>query len=195
MQKKTKYVLYGTSKKLKHVRNMNLLLNNEYLQHTFYYKYLGVFLDSVLNFNKHIDYVNKITSHKIFLLSKIRKCIDQHSALYIYKSMISPFFYFGDIVYEGGNKNRLDKLKRTQNRGLRICLNKHVDSDNLHRVAGIAELHVRRCSNIKKYMFLQKHNVNIVKKTVIHTRAYDAVIYKTCIPKIEKYKKGCCIEV
>ena len=89
-------------------------MNDVPLQREHYYKYLGVFLDSALNFNKHIDYINKITSHNIFLLSKIRKYIDQNSALNIYRSMISPIFYYGDVIYEGGNQNRLDKLKHTQ---------------------------------------------------------------------------------
>ena len=69
--------------------------------------------------------------------------------------MIFPIFDYGDIIYEGGNQNRLEKLKRTQNKGLRICLNNHENSDNLHRVAGIAELHMRRCSNINKYVFAE----------------------------------------
>ena len=86
------------------------------------YKYLGIYLDSHLNFNKHIDYVRKITSHKIFTLSKIRRFIDEYTATHIYKTMISPIFDYGDVIYEGGNKGRLDKLQRIQNRGLRIFL-------------------------------------------------------------------------
>ena len=145
--------------KIKNVRNLNLYLKKSLLDREQYYKYLGIYLDSTLNFNKHIDYVIKITSHKIYTLSKIRKYIDQKTALYIYKSMISPIFDYGNIIYEGGNQNRLDKLKRTQNRGLRICLNTQgfLSTENLHRAAGIAQLYIRRSSNLKKiYVFTTK---------------------------------------
>ena len=98
-------------------------MNNNLLQREHYYKYLGIFLDSSLNFNKHIDHINKITSHKIYILSNIRKCIDQKTAIHIYKSMISPIFDYGDVIYEGVTQKRLTKLKRTQNKGLRVCLN------------------------------------------------------------------------
>ena len=102
--KKTKYVIYGTSKRLKRSRNLDLSIANNQLEREQVYKYLGIYLDSQLNFNKHIDYVNRITSHKIFVLAKIRHFIDQRTALFIYKSMISPIFDYGDIVYEGGKR-------------------------------------------------------------------------------------------
>ena len=118
--KKTKYVLYGTSQLLKRARNLKIYIGDSMLDREHYYKYLGLFLDSSLNFNKHIDFVNKVTSHKIYTLSKIRGYIDKSTALYIYKSMICPIFDYGDIIYEGGTYNRLEKLKHAQNRGLKI---------------------------------------------------------------------------
>ena len=122
--KKNKYVVYGTSNMIKKSRNLNLNIGAEYLHREHVYKYLGIYLDSHLNFNKHIDYVTKITSHKTFLLAKIRNLIDQKTALYIFKSMIMPIFDYGDIIYEGGTKNKLLKLQRIQNRGLKMCLSK-----------------------------------------------------------------------
>ena len=68
-------------------------------------------------------------------------------------------------------------------------MNNYVNTENL--VTGVSELHIRRCSNFKKYMFLQKENKKLIKITRIYTRAHDAVVFETCTPKIEKYKKGC----
>ena len=86
---------------IKKSRNLNLNISNGYLSREHVYKYLGIFLDSHINFDKHMDYVSKITSRKTFLLAKIRNLIDQQTALYIYKSMIMPIFDYGDIIYEG----------------------------------------------------------------------------------------------
>ena len=133
-----------------------------------------------------------MTSHKIYMLSKMRHLLDQRTAIYLYKSMSLPIFDYGDIIYEGGNICKLDKLKRTQNRGLRICLqiSGKIGTVNLHRQAGVAQLYIRRSSNLKKYMFLQQENKKYVINRPIQTRAHGATVYETCIPKIEKYKKG-----
>ena len=171
---------------------MNLTVNNSLLKREHYYKYLGLYLDSSLNFNKHMDYVNRVTSHKIFLLSKVQDYIDHNTALYMFKSMICSIFDYGDIVYEGGTHKRLDKLKRTQNRGLKICLGLHVrfDTLQLHKLADVPQLYVTRQSNLKKYMFLQQNNEKYVIQRNIPTRTHGATVFETCIPKNEKYKKG-----
>ena len=191
--KKTKYVIYGTSKLLQKSRNLDLAIKGDKINREQVYKYLGIYLDSHLNLNKHIDYISKITSHKIFVLSKIRYMIDQRTAIYIFKTMIAPIFDYGDIVYEGGNKNRLDKLQRIQNRGLRICLsrNDYVSTEMLHHHTIIPKLYIRRRSNLKKFMYLQQDNTRYVVNRQIPTHAHDATVFETCIPKIEKYKKGC----
>ena len=142
--KKNKYVVYGTSQKLKNVRGPNIRLNNSILTREHVYRYLGIYLDSTLNFNKHIDYVNKIVSHKIYTLSKIRCFIDKSTALHIYKSMIAPILDYGNIIYAGGTQNKLEKLKRTQNRGLRTCLGicGRIGTLDLHRIAQVPQLHI-----------------------------------------------------
>ena len=41
----------------------------------------------------------------------------------------------------------------------------------------------------KKYMFLQQQKKYVVNRP-IRTSAHDAVVFETCIPKLEKYKNG-----
>ena len=40
-------------------------------------------------------------------------------------------------------------------------------------------------------MYLQQDNAKFVVDRQIATRAHDAIVFETCIPKIEKHKKGC----
>ena len=190
--KKNKYVLYGTAKKLKRARPLNLKMNDTLLVREQVYKYLGIYLDSTLNFNKHIDYVNKVVSHKIFILSKIRRFIDKYTALHIFKTMIVPIFDYGNIIYNGGSITKMSKLKRTQNRGLKMCLGiyEHISDEDLHILAGIPQLSTRTVSTLKKFMFAQQGNEKYVVNRQINTRAHDATVFETCIPNIEKYKKG-----
>ena len=69
-------------------QNLVLSLNNQILERVCSYKYLGFALDEHLNFNKHIKDMKQLISHKLYLLSKIRKYITFEASINIFKTMI-----------------------------------------------------------------------------------------------------------
>ena len=64
--------------------------------------------------------ISKVT-HKLSVLTKIRKYIDVHTSLTLYKSMILPHFDYGDIIYEATSNENLNDLQILQNKCLRLC--------------------------------------------------------------------------
>ena len=86
------------------------------MEHVPSYKYMGVTLDTNLNFNKHLENCIKLISHKAYLLSKIRQYIDMNTAVTIYKTMILPIIEYGNVLYEGSNKKLLNDLQTAQDR-------------------------------------------------------------------------------
>ena len=190
--KKSNFVIYGTNQKINRIGNCKLSLQNDQLTRSQSYKYLGVFLDSRLNFNTHIDNCSKIVSHKLYILSKIRHFITENTSTRIYKSMIALLIDYGDIIYAGASDLRLQGLQKLQNRGLRICLNnqRYTLRIQLHQSCSVLPLKIRRKYNLRKYMFKQKSNPRLVIDRDIRTRRHDAVVFETCIPKLELYKKG-----
>ena len=139
-----------------------------------------------------MDVSRKLICHKLYMLSKIRKYINERTSIRIFQTMISPLIEYGDIVYSGTAVRNLDKLQSLQNRGLRICINDNLyrSTDILHQHCKIPNLTDRRTYNLRKYMFKQKGNAELVVQREIRTRRHDAVIYETCRPNLEKYKKG-----
>ena len=110
--KKTKSVIFGTRYMLKKFSNPKIELEGMVLENVGHYKYLGINLDSTLNFNKHMNCLLKTVSHKLFLLSKIRKFITKAAALRIYNVMVLlPYIDYGDIVYAGATTNSLNKTR------------------------------------------------------------------------------------
>ena len=55
------------------------------------------------------------------MFSKIRRYLNDHSAISIYKTMILPYFDYGDICYMSSNILEVKKLNNHHIRGLRIC--------------------------------------------------------------------------
>ena len=51
------------------------------------------------------------------------KIHDQYTDTPICKSMILPYFDYGDVIYMAGSKTLLAKPQRLQNKALWVCLN------------------------------------------------------------------------
>ena len=84
-------------------------LNNQILEKVCSYKYLGFTLDKYLNFNRHIKEMKQLVTHKLYLLSKIRK---YDACIIIFKTMIPSLFEYGDLVYIGTSQKNLDDIEK-----------------------------------------------------------------------------------
>ena len=82
---KTKYCIYGSRSVIKKskYRDISLSLNANILDRVYSYKYLGFILDDHLNFNKHISELCKQITHKLYIMSKVRKYITTEAYILI----------------------------------------------------------------------------------------------------------------
>ena len=92
-------MLFGSRVILKNTRCTKLKISNVNIDFVHKYKYLGVILDPHLTFNKHLNNIIKITAHKINLLAKVRQYLTDTASITIYKTMILPYFNYGDILF------------------------------------------------------------------------------------------------
>ena len=183
-------ILFGTGKRLKRVGKVTLYLHGIALQQVPSYKYLGVTLDSTLSFKQHLAGVIRTVSHKIYVLSRVRKFLTTRSALVVYKSMIVPYFDYADIAYEKATGAELEKVQRLQNRALKVCLDvgRFEETEVIHRRAKIPLLSNRRRENLYSYMYKQKElGVNLVANGIC-TRSADAPKFILPSPNLQCYK-------
>ena len=75
-------------------------MDGQILDRVHFYKYLGLMVDDHLNFNKHIQEMNKVVSHKLFMFSKMRNYMGEKDAILLFKTMILPIIEYCDIIYE-----------------------------------------------------------------------------------------------
>ena len=195
--KKTKYCVYGMRSIVKKSKSINMLLslNNTVLEKVCSYKYLGFILDDQLNFNKHISEIVNIVSHKLYLLSKIRKYLTKHACILIFKTMVLSLIEYGDILYTGTTHKNLDKLDKLFYRGLRICdgTNAMLSRELLRNDCYIDKLsHRRNVRNVHLLLFMHKQtkNVDLIKETIVHTRLHQAPVFKTYKPNNEKARQN-----
>ena len=153
--KKTKVMVFGTNNMLKRAHPPPIRLGNDELMYVPNYSYLGVKLDSKLNFESHALECVRQVSHKIYTLTKIRPLINNTQALCLYKSKILPYFDYGDIFCIRTFARSLSKLQKLQNRALKLCLCKdHLyNTDLLHLEANVPKLDARRICHITNFAF------------------------------------------
>ena len=88
------------------------------------------------------------------------------------------------------SQKSLDKLDRLQERALKICLKAGADItlNILLSSTNTAKLVKRRNAHLLNFMYKKKQCIELLDIKNVHTRARDAVLFKTIIPRCEKYK-------
>ena len=190
--KKTKFCLFGMRSNIKRSKmlNIQLSLNANILERVCSYKYLGLTLDEHLNYNKHVKEMSKLISHKLYLLSKIRRYITQFACINIFKTMVLSVIEYCDIVYAGTTQLNLSKLDNLFYRGLRICTN---DNTSISRKVlcnnhAIAPLTHRRDTHLLLFMHKQTNKNYLLKEKKVNTRLQKGPVFKTFKPNNEKAK-------
>ena len=179
-QKKTKLMLFGTRNMLKSSKKVDTSLNGSLLQYVNHFNYLGIKLESTLTFEQHANETVRMVAHKLYLLSKIRKYITIQQSITIYRSMIVPYFDYGDIFLTNINLKTIDKLQKLQNRALRVCLalDGRSNVNDLHNTCNINKLTHRRHTHLLNFSYHRARDAHFLKDGNRELRRYDAPVLK-----------------
>ena len=177
---KTKMMLFGTKNMLKHGTKMDIHLAGVQIQYVKHFNYLGMRLEDTLTFELHATETIRRVSHKLYLLSRIRKYVTVGQSIAIYKSKVVPYFDYGDIFLMGTNQKTIDKMQKLQNRALRICLalDGRSNVDNLHNTCNINKLKDRREAHLLNFVYRRAQNIEYVQEGNRVLRRYDAPVLK-----------------
>lgn len=83
-------------------------------------KYLGIFIDKSLKFNKHIHYISTIVSRNIGIISRVRHCLDTKITHLLYNTLILPYLNYCCIIWGSNYDSQLQKLFILQKRAVRL---------------------------------------------------------------------------
>ena len=192
---KTKLMVFGQPTKLKELPPVEITCGQAKINMVANYKYLGVTLDSQLNFNKHVQSTIAIVTDKLSQFRRMRFFLDTKAAVLVYKNMILPMLEYGDIFLVGATVENRKKLQVLQNKGIRCALNRDrdVSTDDLHTEIKLARLKQRREQHLLNYMFDLAQNRNNLKKRAsvgVRTRSHNKRLLKSKKPTTEKFKRS-----
>ncbi len=143
-------MLIGSKNKLRNIRDATIKMSDEAIERVTHFKYLGMIIDENLLWDVHIEKLYSKTCQKLGAVRKSRNCLNEKTALILYKSLVLPHIDYGDVVYSTANKDLLDKLQKIQNRACRIiCKGSRYDSaTELHQRLNLPKLKDRAELNL-----------------------------------------------
>ena len=119
---KTKFMMFGTHKRLHKTENVSIELNNTELENVQQYKYLGVWLDPHLSWEHHAQVLCSKLAERIGVLRRVRGYLDREISKMLYNTLILPIFDYCNIVIGNGNAGIVTRLQRLQNRAGHVIL-------------------------------------------------------------------------
>ena len=172
-----------------------LTFNNKEIQYVHTFNYLGLLLDDKLTFTPHYRLVKRRIENNIFVLSKVRKYINNETAVLIFKQAILPIAEYAGFVLCSCNLGQKRELQKLQNNALRICkrfyLLDRISIDRLHYECKILGLEQRRRNQLLRLMYLYSKDVENIKQPLRATRATTKVVFKTPARCEGKYLNSC----
>ena len=122
---KSKFMIIGSSQRLKSVGKFSLQICDEFLDKTDCYKYLGVIINETLSWGDHVDYISTKVNQRLGILRRIRHLLPIHTRELYVKSMILPLLDYSDIVWgDKHNKTLMAKVQLLQGKAAKLILDK-----------------------------------------------------------------------
>ena len=99
---------------------MNVSLNNVPINQSNSVKYLGVIIDTKLNFDVQINSITHKISKAVGVMTKLKHYLPQKALLTVYYSLVHTHLLYGLSVWGSAYKTHLKKLITLQNKAVKI---------------------------------------------------------------------------
>ena len=158
---------------------LNIYIHDTQLERVNCTKFLGVTVDSELNWKQHITSVENKLSSIIGILYRIRFKITKKAALLIYDALIYSHLSYCNLLWASTYKSSLDKLFILQKRALKNCLNlpKRTETNIVFELAD--KLSVYQINKLQTASFIFC-SVNKITPKLFHS-------YFNCVAELHTY--------
>ena len=115
--KKTKYMLFANRNAK--IYDINIQISNTIIERTEEERFLGIIMDSKLNWNAHRQKLASKLSRNVGILRKLKGIVPLNVIKLLYNSFIQSHLYYCPSVWGLGPKSSLDKIFSAQKKSIR----------------------------------------------------------------------------
>ena len=124
---KSNLVIFHSPQKKLQSHYFYLAINNNQLKREFCIKYLGILIDSNLNWKHQVECIATKIRRTIGILCKLRYFVGLYILLSLYYALIYPFLTYGVIIWGNTYKTTLQPIFILQNKAIRIITSSRFD--------------------------------------------------------------------
>jgi len=96
---KTNYILFSQNKNLMS-ENLNLMIGKEIIVQKDSMKFLGLYVDSRLDWHEHINYIKNKLSSSLYAIRKVKHILNKNHLLTLYYSLTYPYMDYGNSLWD-----------------------------------------------------------------------------------------------
>ena len=116
---KTELIIFKNHKKAINF-NFKIMINGRKLIPTNYVKYLGIYLDSNLNWSHHCDILSAKLSRANGILSKLRHYVTSDTLREVYHAIFSSLMSYSAQIYGQSANKHVNRISKLQDKAIRI---------------------------------------------------------------------------
>ena len=119
---KSKVMLFGSPQKTNKIDSFEVELNCDILETVTEFKYLGIWYDRNLKWNRHIDVLGSKIAQKLGVIKRLRQFVDKYTLQILYNTLVLPHIDYCLPVWSNTSLKYLNKIQILQNRAARMVL-------------------------------------------------------------------------
>ena len=163
-EKKSYAIFIGSRPAIRKLDNLaldNIIINNKIIKRVSHVRNLGLTMDEVLSWRRHVNLMIGRAIGKIKNLCRFKKFLNEKSKQLLCESLVLSQFHFGDIVYMNIDLIAQKKIQKIQNMCVKFIFNikrrDHCDYEALRLQLGWVAMTEKRVSNglVLLYKILQ----------------------------------------
>ena len=120
--KKSNLLLLNIGKKPQNQKSINKTINNEKLEQKGYAKYLGIFIDKTLSWEKQIETTTYKSNRGIGILRNLRSFLQEKQLKNLCNSFIKPHTEYGALAWSSGPETYLATIDRNIKKSIRAIM-------------------------------------------------------------------------
>jgi hypothetical protein len=158
---KTNFMIFKPSNRGRSNINQEIVINGQNIEQVHSTKFLGVIIDSKLNWSSHINMVKNKVSKGIGIICKVKNVLAQNTLLTLYYSFIYPYLIYCIENWGCAAKTYVNSLFKLQKRVVRIIYYArfHAHTEPIFHDLNVLPLHKIFIFQVLMFMYKVYHDM------------------------------------